>query len=82
MRTCCVFLQALPVALEGEDLAVENVQRREKTPAVEKTGLARREAHLLDWHELRVVKDKAMEHEASGVARYCSAMRAAAPELR
>src|SRR5579859_822887 len=66
MRARSVFLEALPVTLEGEYLAVEDVQSREKSPAIQKARLSRRETSLFDGHEFRVVKNKAMEHEASG----------------
>ena len=67
MRAGSVFLEALPVALEGKDFAVENMQGGEEAPAAEKARLSRREARFFDGHEFRVVKNKAMEHQASGL---------------
>ena len=62
-----VFFEAAPVALVAEGFTLEDANRSEESPAADESGLAGREAAILDGEEFVVMEDVAMNHENASV---------------
>src|SRR5580704_14697279 len=63
-RSHRIFLEPLPVPFECEMLGLKDAHRGEKSPAVEQAGLTRGKARFLDWHDMPIVENVAMDHES------------------
>src|SRR5271157_5181658 len=62
MRSLSVPLEAFPVAFEGKRNSFHHAHRREQTPPIQQSGLARRETRLLYGKELSVMRYESMNH--------------------
>src|SRR5882762_4738247 len=62
-----VFFEAAPVALVAERFTLEDANRSEESPAADESGLAGREAAILDGEEFVVMEDVAINHENASV---------------
>jgi hypothetical protein len=65
MRPFGISREALPVALERKRNALDDADRREKTPSAEQAGLSGRQPHFFHRQQAAVMKNYAMNHSSS-----------------